>query len=104
MHDQAIRFSLASSDVPPSIKGWFSAENERAAPCRCPQSYSWFRCYRNPDFVARIEGKPDDLRAAAFTLAGICKIPVAAPRSSGRKVAPGAQEERKAGPAPKPRG
>src|SRR3954453_14293692 len=52
MHNRAIRFSLASSDVPPSIKGRFSAENKRAAPCRCPQSYSWFRCYRNPQFIA----------------------------------------------------
>src|SRR4051812_2507890 len=51
MHNRAIRFSLASSDVPPSIKGRFSAENKRAAPCRCPQSYSWFRCYRNPEMI-----------------------------------------------------
>src|SRR5205085_2718638 len=54
------------------------------------------------EFVARIEGKPDDLRAAAFTLAGICKIPVAAPRGQGRKDAPRHQEKRKAGTAPKP--
>src|SRR3954449_11451379 len=54
------------------------------------------------EFVARIEGKPDDLRAAAFTLAGICKIPVASPRGQGRKDAPRRQEEQKASPAPQP--
>ena len=53
------------------------------------------------EFVARMEGNPGDLRAAAFTLAGICKIPVAAPRGQGRSAAPKRQEERKAGTAPK---
>ena len=27
-------------------------------PCRCPQSYSWFRCYRNPELA--------DLEAAEY--------------------------------------
>src|SRR3954452_14222884 len=54
------------------------------------------------EFVARIEGNSEDLRAAAFTLAGICKIPVAAPRGQGRNAAPGRQEERNARPAPQP--
>src|SRR3954452_24620109 len=81
---------------------------ERKPSCKIELERKIFHCFgcgtkgNVLEFVARIEGKPDDLRAAAFTLAGICKIPVAAPRSSGRKVAPGAQEERKAGPAPKP--
>jgi DNA primase len=48
------------------------------------------------EFVARIEGNRADLRAAAFTLAGICKIPVAPPRGS-RKTAP--EQEQKARPA-----
>src|SRR4051812_3169758 len=26
----------------------FLRKTERDAPCRCPQSHSWFRCYRNP--------------------------------------------------------
>ena len=54
------------------------------------------------EFVARMEGNPDDLRAAAFTLAGICKIPVAAPRHRNRKGAADNRQERKARPAPKP--
>src|SRR4051794_41926249 len=51
------------------------------------------------EFVARMESNPGDLRAAAFTLAGIFKIPLAAPRGQGRKPAPRAQGEREAPPA-----
>ncbi len=30
----------------------FLRKTERDAPCRCPQSHSWFRCYRNPNLVS----------------------------------------------------
>ena len=61
------------------------------------------------EFVARMEGAPDDLRAAALKLAGICRIPVAAPRNTNGKPPAEAQDERKGSrtgrklrPSPKP--
>jgi len=47
------------------------------------------------EFVAHMEGNPGDLRAAALKLAGICKIPVAAPRNAADKSPAVAQSERK---------
>ena len=81
---------------------------ERKPSCKIELERKIFHCFgcgtkgNVLEFVARIEGNPEDLRAAAFTLAGICKIPVAAPRGQGRNAAPGRQEERNARPAPQP--
>src|SRR4051794_7981888 len=83
--------------------------DEQKPSCKIELERKIFHCFgcgvegNGLEFVGRIESNPGDLRAAAFTLAGICKIPVAAPRGQGRKAAPGRQEEHKAWPAPKPR-
>lgn len=60
------------------------------------------------EFVARLEGTPDDLRAAAEKIADICKIPLAPPRQGGKPVeklaaaATAPRARRRAEPAPSP--
>ena len=45
----------------------FLRKTERDAPCRCPQSHSWFRCYRNPK-LDRLARSVPDARAIADAL------------------------------------
>ncbi|HWB48633.1 MAG TPA: CHC2 zinc finger domain-containing protein [Stellaceae bacterium] len=59
------------------------------------------------EFVARSEGVPDDLRAAAEKIADICKIPLAPPRGNKPAAKPAAtaaapKGRRPAEPAPAP--
>ena len=81
---------------------------ERKPSCKVELERKIFHCFGCDakgnvlEFVACMEGNPDDLRAAAFKLAGICKIPVAAPRDRSRQSAPVAPRELKPRPAPKP--
>src|SRR3954470_11263606 len=81
--------------------------DERKPSCKIELERKIFHCFGCDvkgnvlEFVARIEGSLNDLRAAAFTLAGICKIPVAAPRGQGRKAAPGRPERQGAPTAQK---
>jgi len=75
---------------------------EREASCKINLERKIFHCFGCEakgnvlEFVARMEGEAADLRSAAVKLAGICHIPVAAPRGSGKKSAPVAQVEPKA--------
>jgi DNA primase len=65
--------------------------SERSPSCKIELERRIFHCFGCEakgnilEFVARMEHSPDDLRAAALKLAGICKIPVAAPRNGGEK-------------------
>jgi len=57
------------------------------------------------EFVAQIDGHPDDLRAAAEKIAEICKIPLAAPRRDAKpaeKPTAAPKARRRAEPAPAP--
>ena len=78
--------------------------NERKPSCKIELERKIFQCFgcgtkgNILEFVALMEGNRADLRSAAFTLAGICKIPVAPPRGTGNVA--GARERRKGRPGP----
>ena len=79
--------------------------DERKPSCKIELERKIFHCFGcgAKGQRARIRrphrGQPEDLRAAAFKLAGICKIPVAPPRGRRRKAARG-----RAGGAQRPAG
>src|SRR5258708_35407796 len=81
--------------------------DERKPSCKIELERKIFHCFGCEakgnvlEFVAHMEGNPGDLRAAALKLAGICKIPVAAPRNAADKSPAVAQGERKGSPARK---